>query len=282
MNGQATGLAGLASLTEPESGSLGVPFILVTGGKGGVGKSSVALNLAVALGRRNQRVLLVDLDLGLGDLAVMVKLSPARTLEDFFKGDAPIGDCRVAFSKGVDLLSGGSGVSELARPDSARRSSLFSALSELSEDYDLIIGDSAAGIGPSVLAFAAAADCVLCVTAPEPASVTDAYGIIKALDEHARSNDQDIPTPLLVFNRVAGASEAEKFAARLAKVTRRFLSRRPHLIGWLPESISVRDATRSQRDFITSAPGSLAAQSTVRIAGRLETMLSLTKCPDSL
>ena len=165
MNGQAQGLA---ALVEEPLGKLHAPFALVTGGKGGVGKSSLALNLAIALGERGRRVLLVDLDLGLGDLAVMLKLSPPRTLEDFFLGGRPLRDCRAPLGGGVDLLAGGAGSSELARPDGARRTQLFAGLAELAPDYDLILADSAAGIGPSVLAFAARADCVLCVATPIP------------------------------------------------------------------------------------------------------------------
>lgn len=279
MNEQARGLATLA---EEPLARLQRPFALVTGGKGGVGKSSLALNLALALGRLGRRVLLVDLDLGLGDLAVLMKLSPARTLEAFFDGTAELAACRIALDRGVDLLPGGTGSGELARPDSARRAQLFAALDGLAGDYDLVLADSAAGIGPEELAFATAADCVLCVATPDPASVTDAYGIVKALDQYAERAGVEVATPALVLNRVAGAAEAESLASRLARVTRRFLSRRPRLIGWCPESNSVRDATRTQRAFVTSAPRSLSAQCAMRLAGRLEVILALPPRPDSL
>lgn len=268
-------LDGLTALAEEKLPKLGAPMALVTGGKGGVGKSSIALNLAIAHGRRGRRVLLLDLDLGLGDLAVMLKLTPAAGLEDFFSGRRPLGECRESISTNVDLIAGAAGSSELARPDSARRSQLFNALAELCLSYDLIIADSAAGIGPDVLAFAAAADCVLCVATPDPASVTDVYGIVKALDQHASVNGVDVPTPGLVLNRVGGSAEAEGLAQRLTKVTSRFLSRRPRLMGWLPESSNVRAATRGQRAFVNTAPRALAAQCTVRLAARVETLLAL-------
>jgi flagellar biosynthesis protein FlhG len=268
-------LEGLKALTEEELPKLGAPMALVTGGKGGVGKSSIALNLAITHGRRGRRVLLLDLDLGLGDLAVMLKLAPKAGLEEFFTGHHPLGECRESISSNVDLIAGAAGSSELARPDTARRAHLFTALAELSTSYDLIIADSAAGIGPDVLAFATAADCVLCVATPDPASVTDAYGIMKALDQHAALNGIDIPTPGLVLNRVAGSAEAEGLGQRLATVTGRFLSRRPRLMGWLPESSNVRAATRQQRAFVNTAPRALAAQCTLRLAARVETLLAL-------
>lgn len=282
MNDQASGLATLGSQAREGLPKLGVPLALVTGGKGGVGKSSVALNLAMALGQRGRRVLLVDLDLGLGDLAVMMKMSPGRTLEHFFTGASELAACCAPLAAGVDLIPAGAGSAELARPDSARRAQLFDGLAGLVTHYDLVLADTAAGIGPGVLSFAAAADCVLCVATPDPASITDAYGIVKALDSHAEELGVDLPTPALLLNRVASSSEAESLAARLAKVTRRFLSRQPRLVGWLPESNSVKRATRSQLAFVASAPRALAAQNTSRLAARLEALLSLPPCPDSL
>lgn len=278
MNEQAQGLAAFA---EEPLVPLRTPFALVTGGKGGVGKSSLALNLALALGQRGRRVLLVDLDLGLGDLAVMMKISPARTLEDFFLAGQPLKSCLTPLGGGVDLLAGGAGSSDLARPDSARRADLFAGLAELAPAYDLILADSAAGIGPSVLAFAAAADCVLCVATPDPASITDAYGIVKAMDQYATRTGQEVPTPGLVLNRVAGATEADSLAARLAQVTSRFLSRRPRLLGWLPESKSVHAATRTQRAFVQTDPKALSTLCTVRLASRVESLLALQTPADS-
>ena len=276
MNEQLNGLGG-AAIIEPALEKPGLPFALVTGGKGGVGKSSIALNMAIEMGRRGQRVLLLDLDLGLGDLAVMLKLSPKRTIEDFFRGTHSLLECCTLIESGVHLVPAGSGSGDLARPDSARRAQLFAELANVTRHFDVVIADSAAGIGPDVLAFATAADCVVCVATADPASITDAYGIIKALDHHGHRHSTDVPTPGLVMNRVSTSSEAYAIATRLAGITARFLSRRPRLLGWLPDSNSVRQATRAQRAFVSMAPKALSSQNTARLAQRVETLLALQK-----
>lgn len=275
MNGQLEGLSGLARTLDAPLEKPGVPLALVTGGKGGVGKSTLALNLAIALGRSGQRVLLVDLDLGLGDLAVLLGLSPARTVEDFFERGRGLLECCTEIEGGVALLAAGSGSGDLARPDSARRARLAAELRAVADRFDVVLVDSPAGIGPDVLAFAAAADCVLAVATPDPASITDAYGIVKALDQHATRAGIDVPTPALVLNRVVSAGEADKVAERLAKITARFLARRPRMLGWLPESSAIQRATRAQRAFLSTSPTALCTQNTTRLAKRLCSLLRL-------
>ena len=266
---------------------LAAPLVYVTGGKGGVGKSQVCLNLACELGKRGRRVLLVDLDLGLGNLAVMLKKSTPASLEDYLDGKASIEDCRTSLGAegprgphgagAVDLLAGSAGSRELARPDSARRARLFDGLRSLAPAYDLVLCDGAAGIGPDVLAFAGAADSVLAIATPEPASVTDVYGILKAISAWSESAGVEVPTPGLVLNRVSGPAEATSLVARLSQVTRRFLSRSPRLVGWVPESRSVREAVQAQRAFVQSAPRCLASQCMSRLAARIEAVCGLGK-----
>ena len=258
---------------------LGAPLVYVTGGKGGVGKSSLTLNLACELGRRGRRVLLCDLDLGLGDLAVMLRLTGTPSIEDFLDGRSELAACRTSLGAdgagAVDLLAGAAGSGELARPDRARRARLFDGLAGLAGDYDLVLADGAAGIGPDVLAFAGAASSVLAVATPEPASITDAYGILKALHAWSGEHGVEVPTPGLVFNRVSGPAEASSLLARLASVTRRFLSRNPRLVGWVPESRAVREAVQAQRPFVRTAPRALAAQQVARLAARVEGLVGL-------
>lgn len=248
------------------NGRFGCPFVLVTGGKGGVGKSTLAANLGVELARAGKRVLLVDLDLGLANLDVLLKLERRAPLEDLFTGDADgahgvrprVEDCIVAGPLGLDVLPAASGVPEMARPDAGRRSHLYTELARASGSYDLVLGDTAAGIGDDVLAFAAAATRVLAVTAPDPAAVTDAYGVIKALDawsrEPGRDGSLDVATPELVVNFAAGAEEARRVAGRLRTTAERFLARSPRLVGWLPRSRTVLQSALDQRPFVLSSP----------------------------
>ena len=266
MNEQARGLGAIAV---EERTSLPLPFVFMTGGKGGVGKSSLTLNLGIALTKIGLRVLIVDLDLGLANLNVLAKVNPARNLEDYLAGRAEIRDCVVEIAGGVSLIAGSSGTGEMGRPDRARRAKLFDGLASMKNDFDVILGDSSAGIGPDVLAFAAAADFVLAVATPEPASITDVYGILKALDHWADENGVEIPTPSVVMNRVSGSAEASSMQLRLAKVTKRFLSRNPRLVGWVPESRTVRLSSLTQRPFVLSEPRSLSAECVFRLASRV-------------
>jgi flagellar biosynthesis protein FlhG len=235
------------------------PFVLVTGGKGGVGKSTLAANLGVALAAAGVRTLLVDLDLGLANLDVLLRLERRAPFEDLLDGRVRLADCVVPGPGGLAVLPAASGVPELASPDAGRRGFLLAELARASADYDLVLGDTAAGIGPDVLAFAAAATRVLAVTAPDPAAVTDAYGVIKALDAWTLASGREVATPELVVNFAAGAEEARRVAGRLRTTAERFLARSPRLVGWLPRSRTVLEAGREQRPFVLSRPAATAS-----------------------
>jgi flagellar biosynthesis protein FlhG len=238
-----------ATGTAPAPARLAAPFVLFTGGKGGVGKTTLAVNVALELARSGARTLLVDLDLGLANVDVMLGLSAERNVEDALAGRCELADCVIAGPGGLDVLPAASGAADLARLDEARRTVFVEALDRLAGGYDCVVGDSGAGIGPDVLAFAALAEVVLVVTTPDPAAITDAYGLIKALEATAAERELDLPTPELVLNQVSGAAEAEDLAARLTDVCRRFLARAPRLAGWLPRSSRIVEACRAAAPF---------------------------------
>ena len=215
------------------------PFVVVTGGKGGVGKSTVALNLAARLAGRGRRVVLADLDFGLGNLDVMLGREPGPTVEDFARGAALVEDCLVEVSPGLRLLPSSSGTRAMAVPNASRREALIEALTGGLPETDLVIADTSAGIGPDVLGFTAAADYALVVTTHEPTAQADAYGVIKAFDELSIERGGGAPTPELVVNRARDLSQARRVATHLRSVAERFLGRRPALAGWLPETASI-------------------------------------------
>ena len=159
------------------------PFVLVTGGKGGVGKTTVAANLGVEMAGAGKRVLIVDLDLGLANLNVLLGLDAPRTIEDALSGIAEAADCVVEGPGGVHVLAASSGTERMGRLTEDHRERIVELIAQVAADYDVVIGDSAAGIGPDVMDFASIADRVLVVTTPELAALTDAYGLIKALDQ---------------------------------------------------------------------------------------------------
>jgi len=245
------------------------PFVLVTGGKGGVGKTALSANLALELGRRGLRVLLVDLDLGLANLNVLLRANPPRHLEHWLAGEAELAQCLVPIGTGVQLLPGGSGTRACGAPDAQRQARVLAGIAQLAPRFDLVLADSAAGIGPDVLGYCAQADRVLLVSSPEPAALTDAYGLLKALDAYGREEEREIPTPELVINFAGSPEEAERTAAKLRSVSERFLARSPRMAGWLPRSAEVQDASLRQHAYVLARPAALASQCTRRLAERV-------------
>jgi len=225
------------------------PILYVTGGKGGVGKTVLSVNLCAALARRGARVLLVDLDLGAADADVLLRHTGARGLIDVLAEDARLADCASATAHGFDFVPGVSGSRDWAALGDDVRRRLVRTLREAARGYDLVVLDGSPGIGADVLALAAEADSVLLVTTPEPTALTDAYGLLKALHERSEALDPEIPTPEVVVNRARDLSEAESTAARLRDVAQRFLARSPRWAGWMPESGTVTESCRSQRPF---------------------------------
>lgn len=245
------------------------PIVLVAGGKGGVGKTTLAVNVALALARRKKRTLLVDLDLGLADALVMLKVSARRTIEDALAGRCRFEDCILRTEHGLDVLPASSGTPAMGHLSDAARARLCAALRDLARSYDLVIADASSGIGPDVLSFCGLADHVLVVTTPEPTSITDAYGLIKALHAFAAANDHDVATPELIVNRADGVEEAQTVAAKLRLVCERFLSRSPRQAGWMPGSGAVELAARFQRPFALDPRPSLALTCLEALASRI-------------
>jgi flagellar biosynthesis protein FlhG len=252
---------------------LRAPFVLVTGGKGGVGKTTVCANLGVQLAGQGHSVLLVDLDLGLSNLGLFLGVQAEKTLEDALENRCSFKECIQEGPEGVHFLAGANGSETLAALGADSRQRLIAGIAELSAQYDVILGDSAAGVGTDVLHFASIADRVLVVTTPEVAALTDAYGLIKAIDEFGSRSNVDIPTPELVVNQCSGVEEGQDIARKLRQVCERFLARTPRQAGWIPRSRAVAQAAQRSTPFVGVKRRGLEQLCLRQIAGRFRVLV---------
>jgi flagellar biosynthesis protein FlhG len=223
--------------------------IAVTSGKGGVGKTSVAIHLAAALAGLRRRVALVDADFALGNIDVRLGLTPVKHLGAVLDGDCAIDDVTVAGPMGIDVVPAASGVRELSQLTSGQWRRLSEALTSLRDNHDFIVIDTATGIGDAVLDVVGLADYALVVTADESAALVDAYATIKLLTEADRSK----PVGVLV-NAAAGAEEAGRVFTQLSRAARRFLDRSLRDDGYIVEDDAIRTAALE----LAAVPNTLA------------------------
>lgn len=261
------------------STTAGARIIAVTSGKGGVGKTFVSANLAAALTRRGQRVLVLDADLGLANLDVVLNLHPRITLHDVFTGTAALEDALVKAPGGFSVLLAGSGMVEYSRLTPDVRNEFMRALQTLAPRFDVILLDTGAGISDVVLFSVSLASEVLLVVTPEPTSLTDAYATIKVLAmQQARQQVR------LVVNQAARAGDGRAITGQLQQVVDRFVSvpsgRSMRLIhmGDIPADPAVREAVMRRQLLLHQTPGSPAALAISQLANKVEETL-LARAP---
>lgn len=241
-----------------------LPYSLaVTSGKGGVGKSCLALNLAVGLARHNERVLLVDADFGLGNQALLLGQYPRRTFEEVLTGGCPVEAAVLEGPDGVILLPAASDWAGPPWGELACTEEAALALGAFELDFDCIIVDTGAGIGAKVVEVAAAADAALLVTTPEATAVADAYALLKVLVA------EGAPLPQLLVNMAESATEAEQLHVKFAQIARRFLGAQIDNQGYIPLDRYVREAVKRQMSFMQLQPPCTAAAAVDRLAARI-------------
>jgi flagellar biosynthesis protein FlhG len=229
--------------------------IAVASGKGGVGKSNVAVNLGLALAKRGLRVALLDADLGTANVDVLMGLQPRYHLHHVITGQKTLAEIVIQGPHGFKIVPGASGLPDLANLPDVQRQALLRALMVLDGTVDLLLIDTNAGIGDNVIQFILAAGELLLVTTPEPTSITDAYALIKML-----SNYPNRVTTRLIVNNVQRRGEGEATAHRLMTVAQQFLGRSLWYIGTMPYDSSVVEAVKMQSPFIQSHPNCPAAK----------------------
>jgi len=237
--------------------------IAVTSGKGGVGKSNIAVNLAVTLSRLKRKVCLLDADLGLANADLLCNLTPKRTLQHVVTGQCRLTEVMLLAPGGFRLIPGASGVAGMADLTERQRAALLGQLAVLERVADVIVIDCAAGISANVLAFAAAAHTVLVATTTEPTAVTDAYGMVKSLLR--QSPEADIR---LLVNMVRETDEAEVVYRRMNRVTESFLGRSVGFAGAIPVDPSVSAGVRYRLPFTLLAPDARATRALEAVARR--------------
>jgi flagellar biosynthesis protein FlhG len=242
-----------------------VQVIAVTGGKGGVGKTSVAVNLATALASRGKEVLLLDGDLGLANVDVFLGLTPRLTVADVLAGNCSLEEVIIETPQGFKVVPAASGIAQLAELDTLTHLGLVRAFGDLAARIDVMVVDTAPGIVGSVLQFSQAAQQVLVVLCDEPASLTDAYALIKIL-----SRDHGVKHFRVVANQSRGKGLGQALFERFERVANRFLSVELDYVGEIPEDPFLRRAVREQRPVVAAYPSCPAAVALKTLALRAD------------
>lgn len=238
--------------------------ISITSGKGGVGKTNVAVNLGIALTKLGKRVLLLDADLGLANVNVLLGFEPRANIHSVLTGDATLEDIIVHHESGLDIIPASSGIVEMTHLGADEQLALVGAVDDLAREYDYLIVDTAAGIGDNVLYFNTAAEEIVLVVDPQPTSMTDAYAVVKVLSQRCGVKNFSVLT-----NRVPVGSDGRNTYAQLALPVSKFLQANLKFLGSIQEDSAVTEAVLKQRPYTELYPSSRASLDIGKIAKKL-------------
>lgn len=247
--------------------SKGLPQVIsVTSGKGGVGKTNISVNLAYCLARRGKRVILLDADLGLANVDVVLGLTPEYNLFHLFHEGAKLSDVLADTPYGFQILPAASGVREMLALNTGQKVSLLEAMDELEDSVDFLIVDTGAGINDNVMYFNLASQERLVVLTPEPTSLTDAYALIKVMQQN-----HDVYSFRILVNQAQDEKMAKDIFRRLYKACDHFLSGVAlDYVGMIPRDAAVRKAVIHQKPFCVMDPGSPASRALDKTAETIQ------------
>ncbi len=228
--------------------------IAVSSGKGGVGKTNVSINLAMALAEAGRSVTLFDADLGLANIDVLLNLRPLRNLSHVLRGECQLSDILLSGPSGISIVPAASGISMMSNLSLSQYSSLIHAFNGIEGQSDVLLIDTSAGLGEGVINFCTAAHEILVVVCNEPASVADAYAMIKVL-----KNDYGLHRFRILVNQVQTQTEGRELFERLVQVTDRYLDVVLHYCGAIPRDACLVRAIKAQRPLLHAHPGAPAA-----------------------
>lgn len=239
--------------------------LAISSGKGGVGKSTVAVNLAILLSKMGRKVALLDADMGTANADVLCNIMPVHTLAHVVTGRRDIEEIAIQAQGGFSLIPGASGLAQMAALGQQERERLIEQFARLEQAYDVLLIDTGAGIGPGVLGFLTASDRALIVTTPDPTAITDAYAVIKTAHRQNPSLDAH-----LLVNQANDPEEARQVYTRVANVCRKFLGLDLPYAGCVLSDPFVRESIRSRRPFALDPRQAQATLALSALAHRLD------------
>lgn len=254
----------LRELSSSSRGTHKARIITVTSGKGGVGKTNVTVNLALALSKAGKKTVIFDADLGLANVDILLGLIPMFTMSDVISGDKRLKDIILEGPGGIRVVPGSNGMMDVVHLKEYQQRQLLVQLMQLEESADIIFIDTGAGISNPVLGFIRAADDVIIVTSPEPTAITDAYAMVKMIGRYRLKKQV-----FLVVNQVGSDREGEAVAQRFTQVVEKYVKLPVEYLGHVVSDQVVPRSVREQNPFYLAYPNSKASGCINRIAGRL-------------
>lgn len=256
---QAKGLRAAILSTQKVSDStqeetLRAKFICISSGKGGVGKSNFTANLAKELSDRGKKVVIIDADLGLANIEILFGVMAKSSFFDLINAELTIEDIITEITPNLSIISGGSGIIEMADIDDVKLSKVISSLSYIGSGYDYVLIDTGAGISNIVTSFASLASELIVIITSEPTSIADSYALIKTVANKDRQKKIS-----LVINRVTGKKEAQDIFDNINAVSAKFIEKKLNYLGFIYEDSSVVKAVKRQRPLMETAPQSKVA-----------------------